>query len=137
MRLSRGIRPLAPVSGNRRAVVSEKRQWTAAGDAPDAIRFPAADNRVEPGRHAAEELSSVTNGNVVDVAKLEDGGNVERGQAALKLRLVRVLQAGEAAQPCGVVVGHRGVVNRLRPHVSGEELESVRVALLGHQLERM
>ena len=61
--------------------------------------------------------------------------NIERGEAALEPGLVRILQAGEAAQPSDVIVCIGRIVNRFRPRVGHQELQAVGVPLLREQLQ--
>ena len=61
--------------------------------------------------------------------------DVESGETPFQLRLIRILQAGEAAQPGHVVIGLGRVIDRFRPGVGHQELQAVRVPLLGEQLQ--
>ncbi len=58
---------------------------------------------------------------------------VERLRSSL--RLIRILETGEAAQPGHVVIGLGRVINGFRPGVGHQELQPVGVPLLGHQLQ--
>lgn len=75
--------------------------------------------------HIVEKGSAPPEGQIVGIAERKDVRNIKRGKAPLQPRLIGILQAAEAAQPCHVVVRLGGVINRLRPGVGREELQSV------------
>ena len=88
-----------------------------------------------PARHIAQEGPTASERQVVAVAELKHMRDVESGEAPLQLRLIRILQAGEAAQPGHVVISLGRIINGFRPGVGDQELQAVRVPLLGQQLQ--
>src|SRR6201996_5077202 len=107
------VRSLPTIGRNRVAIGNRKSQWSAIGDAPDAICLPPANDRIGPPRHVAQEHPSTPERQVVAVAELNRIRNVEGGEAPLELRLVRILQTRKASEPGYVVVGLRRIVDRL------------------------
>ena len=113
---------LGTIRGQRITVCNGESQRTSIGDSPDAIRLPSADDRLRPSRHAPQECPPAAKRQIVAVAELNHIGDVERRQTPFLPRLVRILQARETAQPGHIVVGLRGVIDRLRPCERRQEL---------------
>src|SRR6266576_2590441 len=104
LRRSHNVGSLVTIRRQGISVCNGETQRTSIGDAPDAVRFPSAHDQLRPSRHVSQKRPPVSNRQIVAVAELNHMRDVEGGEAPLQKRLVRVLQAVEAAQPGYVLI---------------------------------
>src|SRR5262249_23750687 len=124
--------------------VEQGKDRPAVVKANDAVGLPSANKSVEDRIHIMAKMPAAANRQFVNITELEHVRNVKDRFRALQAQMIGVLhgenRAGvqeATAKEYHAIVGGRGVVNRLREGIGGQELQTVRKLLFGAKLQRV
>src|SRR5580765_112475 len=99
------------IGGNSSATIERELNRPSAAKAESAIHLPAANDSIHNRIGAAGDHLPASNWEFVDIAELEQMGDIELRDGTFQVSSIGILQAGSPAQPGDTVIGGRSIID--------------------------